>query len=369
MNHLRLGSLGVSGAVPAVWRSLRADWEAAHFLDIAHPPFSLMATPLQVSRYREHFDGSLLGVYTEDAFLATIPLLCLSATPECFVSVYNDEHCFRIGVVVNRQLMVVYRFAPAHVERLPHFLAQLERWLTRLQPGFTMPRTLYLFNMDSVTLEGWRTLPAELAGIDNADLTALQAAGVALLGVEQSVPPFAAASPRSAFRATRALIMRGVGVVVAGALLFGLAMEGATLLRSSQAIALRQHYDAIVRSDADVEKIRASNQALAESILRISASMSQRTNWTPLLEAMGKQRPKGLFFERLGSEPLADSSGNIRLALTGWADGHLTITAFIEKLQKLDFISAISLTSIEQDKNNSSITRFKVLCTIHCSNE
>lgn len=367
--HLRLGSQGVSAAVPAVWRSQRADWEAAHFLDIQHPPFSLMATPLQVSRYREQFDSSLLGVYTEDAFLATIPLFCLSAPSDSFVSVYKDEQGFRIGVVAERRLLVVYRFAPALAERLPYFLGQLERWLERLRPGFTLPRTLHFFNMDTLTLEGWRTLPVELVGIDCADLSALQAAGVALLRVEEIVPPFAAPSPRSAFRATRALIVQGVGAVVAAALLLGLAMEGAIRLRSSQAVALRQHYAAIVRSDADIEKIRARNESLAASILRISSSMSQRTNWTPLLEAMGNQRPKGLFFERLGSEPLPDSSGNIRLALTGWADGHLTITAFIEKLQKLDFVSAISLTSIEQDKLNSSITRFKVLCTIHCSND
>lgn len=369
MKHLRLDAQGVSGAVPAVWRSQRADWEAEHCLDIPNPPFSLLTTPLQVSRYREQFDSTLLGVYTEDAFLATIPLFCINATPDSFVSVYKDDQCFRIGVVSERRLLVVYRFAPALADRLPCFLGQLERWLTRLQPGFMMPRTLYFFNMDTLTLDGWRTLPAELKGVDSADLSALQAAGVALLPVEEIVPPFAAPSPRSAFRSTRAMIVRGVGALVAGALLVGVAMESAILLRSSQAVALRKHYDAIVRSDADIEIIRASNEALAASILRISASMSQRTNWTPLLEAMASQRPKGLFFERLGSEPLADSSGSIRLALTGWADGHLTITAFIEKLQQLDFVSAISLSSIEQDKLKSSITRFKVLCTIHCSND
>jgi Tfp pilus assembly protein PilN len=76
------------------------------------------------------------------------------------------------------------------------------------------------------------------------------------------------------------------------------------------------------------------------------------------------QRPEGLYFEMLGSEPVKGPPGFVRIAVSGWARSEKLVADFIEHLQKDNSISNISLSSLEKNEKKTNLCDFKIICIL-----
>jgi hypothetical protein len=148
---------------------------------------------------------------------------------------------------------------------------------------------------------------------------------------------------------------------------FAVLMTGAPLVANKITEIKINGYESQFRStisnDREIKALLAENATIAKGIIKLREKSSAQTNWAPFLHLLGMQRPDGLYFEMLGSEPVKGPSG-VRIALSGWARSEKLVADFISHVQKNDRISNISLSSMEKNDKNPNLCNFKILCVL-----
>jgi Tfp pilus assembly protein PilN len=96
-------------------------------------------------------------------------------------------------------------------------------------------------------------------------------------------------------------------------------------------------------------------------------ALVRRPAWTQLLDALARERPEGLYFERIGSSP--PGGAGVQVAMAGWAEQERGVTDLIARLQSKSLLSGVELKVMERDEKRSELVRFKVVCILKLSEE
>jgi hypothetical protein len=366
---LMLMHRGVYLSMPAHWESDRLAIEVDDRVRAReNSPFSLVARAEMFDLHSRILDKNLMAVVPDDLFLATIPSAFGDAECASFVVVYKTDVCYKIGIVINRELIAVFPMAPATPESLAGHMARVRYYFTSIHPQKAFPADLYLLNVDN-PFDGKEFIAHTLSLPGDPALwkreTVLKAAGAALAGiVDVGAVQFSGPSPAARLRTIRADAILISAMVVLGALAAGIGMGLNEFWMAGRIKAYQARYEKVLGQNAGYQKLLAENEALAAKVLRLQSTFSERTNWGRLLQTLGDIRPDGLYFDRLGSEPVKGAPDQVRLAFTGWAKSETAVTTFIQKLQSVPFITQLQLSGMGQDREHKDVVRFRIYGTM-----
>ncbi len=310
----------------------------------------------------EVFGCSVSGTVPTDSYLTTIPLHYAESVTESFVSVYVEDEIVHVGVTIDRTPAVVFHLGSGTDERmLEGHLGRVERYWNRLDTGVEFPQTVYNIGNACSIPSGWIRVSPGNGCDDKYSLTAL---GAALCHVYRSVPFFSGSehSPRvSALRG--ALTYAAAAVFVLGIAGVGIPL-GIHKYNRIRIDSFEKEYRRVVSGNAEIRAGIRETDSLARTVLRLHKEFSRRTTWGRFLEELGRIRPDGLYLSRLGSEPIENNNSEVRIAVVGWAHKEELITTLMGSLQSTGMVDDIQLASLERDKKNRAITRFRILCRL-----
>ncbi|MBN1982589.1 MAG: PilN domain-containing protein [Chitinivibrionales bacterium] len=313
------------------------------------------------------FKPNLLRICSEDACLVTLVLQAMQPDVESCIAVLSHSTYFTIGIVYEKKLQWSGTFTPATAEALPSHIGRIERYLHLTQPQFPCPEKICIIGSYPAA-----TVPATIVSKQVkhlcptvTDPAVLRAMGVALTGrFDGAVPTFRCQSQESAFRFARVAIYM-IAALMLGVTLLG--VGGATGLQwwySTKKNAYEKEYQKVIAYNKEVKTLLAMSNKMAEGIIRLETTLSQKTVWGQFFQMLGQQRPANIYFDKLGSEPIPKNESMVRIALTGWTQKESDVTSFIAKLQELSFVTRITLASMERDPKQQSIYRFKIVCSL-----
>jgi hypothetical protein len=366
LNNLLLLHRGVVAAAPSHWKPANAPSSASAGNLVSaqsNGPVAPHTGEAILTNYTSRLSHNLLAVVPSDAFLCTIPLALGRSPAQSFVSIYQAELFYKIGIIINGALAAVFTMAPASPQALAGHLGRIERYWAQTGGGAKVPGQAYLL--------GGSEAPAGLAasrldcagsGIDMSDTDALAASGAALSGRYGAVPRFAVdTAPASQRKARTALYAISAGLVLC-ALLACAALPVVAAAAQGRLASYKKQYQVILASNPDLKVLLGKNDSLARLILSAHDASLAQTRWGQMLQAFGTIRPDGLFLEMLGSDGSA-ASGNVRVAFSGWAHNESQVTGFIASLQKSGLYSGVSLSSLERNES-SNVSTFRITCTL-----
>ncbi len=116
---------GVIAAAPCRWLP------AEHLPSdgIAPPPMAARLSPIAdqgiTATFESRLYGNLLGVVPEDSFLCAIPLGLDPEAVRSFISVFQTEQFYKIGIVNDGALAAVFSMAPGESAALENHLARI----------------------------------------------------------------------------------------------------------------------------------------------------------------------------------------------------------------------------------------------------
>jgi hypothetical protein len=316
----------------------------------------------QLTMHKQLLEKNLNSCYPDDAYLCTIPLHVASAPPpDSFITIYKDENELKIGIIFNRKLSGVFSFPSLMFAQLGGFLERVRRYWIEISNGTAFPSTVFTINNQDVIPGDQFTLRTIQLPI--SDTSQIKAFGVALCSIEPVIPSFCGATQSSKYRIIRTAVYSLSALIVITALLLSGYMYY-EMYSSRQAVKKCElDYKSILNNNTDIRSLTLTGESLAKKLLRIEKFAAAPTNWNRFFELIGSIRPKSLYFDRLASEQRAANSDAVKIAISGWADSEMTVTDFLQKLNKPDYVSNVSLSTLERD-NKLNKTRFKIVCNV-----
>lgn len=315
---------------------------------------------------------NLLGIHSEDVFLATIPQNCDPDAAQSFVALYKEPESYRIGIVEAGRLVVAFTMAPALPERLPGHLARIERYWNLQQRASAFPSTLYIIGPGADIADDFFAHPPvriSLGESFDAEPLWYKAAGVALSEEQQPLGVFARQTPQAHFRVVRTQAYALSAAIIVLSVLGSLGALGGSWFCAQRYERARAAYDARVVNDPRIVALSREVQGSAARIHQLHTTFRQGTRWAALCNAVGQLKTTGLYVDRLGTQLEAVTPNQAPLALTGWAQSRDAITEFVSRLERLAFVTQVQLAYIQRDPGNQNILRYKVLCTLNHSNK
>ncbi len=315
--------------------------------------------------HTRYLEKNLNQCYPDDAFLCTIPLYsAATASPDSFISIFKDDNLLKIGIICNRKLSAVFTLPSLLFGQLSGYLERIRRYWNTIAFKEGFPSVVYTINNQDIH-------PGEQFSLKNipvptSDTAEIKAFGVALCSLDQVVPSLYGPTKTSNSRFFRtAVYALSAGLVICGLITTGYIYFD--IFTKKQALHNCEiEYKNILNNNNEIRTLTATGESLAKKILRIQKFAATPTQWNRFLELIGSIRPGTLHFDRFASEQRSESRNTILIALTGWADTETTVTNFIQKLNKPDFVSNVSLSTLERDKKLNKI-RFKLLCSVTLS--
>jgi hypothetical protein len=355
-----------------VYCGVAASWQPATALPLGHglaagspeSPLRPIVDIVEAAIHTEALGDNLAKLLPDDAFLCSVPLFLGNPSVHSFLSVYLASGYCVIGVVIKKELSAVFTMAPAAPDALESHLGRIKRYWKHTRPHEPFPTQIYVFGNDGMfKSEEFSVHPLPVV-LGNKTLIAeeeLRALGCALAADTGGIAPFAVAQSDAVVRMVRSVGYCGAAALVAVAAILTLApavMTGFTgwKVRSSEA-----SYRAAIINNPEIKSINAKNDSLAKGILKLRAKSARQTQWARFLQALGESRPDGLFFDKLGSEPVAGSASEVRIALSGIAKSETLVTDLIARLQK-NGLSNVSLSFLEKNEKNPTLCNFRIIC-------
>ncbi len=312
----------------------------------------------------DSFQYNLLGTHPDDLYLYTIPLYLQKSTQESFISVFQEELCWKIALIIEKKLITVFSFPRTTSSSLKCCMSRIEKYWSTLKDMQSFPDSVYVFNDQNLQPgDRYKLFRVETSINDH---NVLKAAGIALCTIENNVPRFTGATDASRSRKKRAMVY----VFSAALLILSLLSFGSLFLlnihNQSRIKACQFEYNRILTDNREIRDLLSQGELLAAKLDRITKLSSNVTCWSRFLHELGQKKPSRLFFERLGSEPVPGKQ-TVKVVLSGWADNESTITELIKNLNSSKLLSQISLSSMERDNKQKDHCRFKILCILNLS--
>jgi hypothetical protein len=315
--------------------------------------------------HTQHLEKNLNRCYPDDAFLCTIPLYVPTNTPsDSFITIFKDDSLLKIAIICNRKLSAVFTLPSLMFGQLSGYLERIRRYWSKIAGKVDFPSVVYTINNQDIHPgEQFSLKTVQIPATDTAEIKAF---GVALCSIDQVVPSLQGPVRASNFR----FIRTAVYALSACLVLCGLIASGYTyydIVNKKKAFHNCEiEYKNILNNNNEIRTLTATGESLAKKILRIQKFAATPTHWNQFLELIGSIRPKSLYFDRFASEQRSENSSDVKIALTGWAETETTVTDFIQKLNKPDFVRNVSLSTLERDKKLNKI-KFKILCNVTLS--
>jgi Tfp pilus assembly protein PilN len=369
----RLMRRGVYCGVRSFWKTEVAIADDIILVAGEHEGLTSWTDRLASAEHMEAFSDNLLGVVPEDSYLCTVPLFCGAPSLHSFISVHHlptgedRQAFFKIGVIRDKVLLAVFTLAPGTMDALEFHLERIRRFIARHRRQFDFPDQVYVMGAsETLSFRQFQCRPLSV-GIGNRLVTSgdeLKALGCALARSTGSVPFFSGPSKASSFRHFRATLWIAAGAILLATALGALVPVFTNMALSRELHSCETRYRSLIINDPDIQTALKRNDSLAASIVRMNGESGRRTIWGRFLQALGAERPAGLFYEKLGSESVGPGSNAVRIAISGISQGETMVTDLISRLQKTGFISNVTLTFMEKDKTKPNLCDFKILCTL-----
>ncbi len=327
-------------------------------------PFVACLQPFQLQLHIDSFQYNLLGTHPDDLYLCTIPLYMQKSPRESFVSIYQEELCWKIAVVIERKLISIFSFPIVQTTSLQCCMARLEQYWATLKSGKDFPNTVNIF--DDQKLEPGDHYTVFKVKTSIKDHNALKAAGIAFCTINTDTHRFTGPTEASRSRKKRSMVyFFSVALVILSLISYGTLFLVNTH-NQSRIRDCKSEYNRILTDNKEIRDLFSQGETLATKLKRIINLSSNVTCWSRFLHQLGQEKPPRLYFERLGSEPVAGEE-KVKIALSGWADNESTVTELIKKLNSSKLLSQISLSSMERDSKQKDYCRFKILCILTLS--
>jgi hypothetical protein len=316
--------------------------------------------------FTHHLSGNMISVVPDDVFLCTLPQALADPSVRSFVSAYRAGSFYKIGIIADGRLIVVFPMAPAGDEALESHLFRIERYLKSFAPEISFPRHVYLLGTTprfSSTRYTVRQVDLRLPSNKEADEDTLKAAGAALASGTAEVYHSPQATDLSVFRYINSslYVLSAALLILAVSFAGGLAVSGA--VSQHRLDSYKARYQMILSENARVRLLMNSNDSLARVVLHATELVSKQTRWAQFLDLLAAIRPSDLYFDKFGSESVNPGQGTVRVALSGWSKNESLVTDVISSLQKSGMAADISLASMERD-DSGRVTLFRILCTV-----
>lgn len=321
--------------------------------------FRASTSSAQFKIFSDALVNNLLGVYPDDAYLCTIPLYIAQSADNSFITISKEGDSYKVAIIIERKLVVVFSTPVSDSRQLKGFLARVRLYWQNLNLNEQFPKVIYLLNIKDVILEGLGEIRT-IAFLEN-DILAIKAAGVAFCNNEKEVPCFKDCTEASRLRNIRAFAyIFSAATVLAAILLF--AITGILNVYYTYRIdKCKNEYNNIINQNKDIRELLKTGSNLAEKLSRIESPGSYESSWARFLHLIGSERPQGLFIEKLGSEPMKNSS-EIKIAIMGWSIKEIAVTELLKKLNGSPLINNSTLANLERDDKTKNIYKFKILC-------
>ena len=328
-------------------------------------PLRPVVDPVEAAMHTEALGDNLAQLLPDDAFLCSVSLYLGDPSVHSFLSVYAAAGYYMIGVIVKKELSAVFTTAPATPDALESHLGRIKRYWKHARPHEPFPTQIYVFGNDGMfKSEEFSVHPLPVV-LGNKTLIAeeeLRALGCALAADTGGIAPFAVAQSDAVVRMVRSVGYCGAAAVVAAAVLLTLVPVAITAFTEWKVRSSEANYRAVIINNPEIKNINAKNDSLAKGILKLRTKSARQTQWARFLQALGESRPDGLFFDKLGSEPLAGSPFKVRIALSGIAKSETLVTDLIARLQKNGPVSNVSLSFLEKNEKNPTLCNFRIIC-------
>jgi hypothetical protein len=322
--------------------------------------YSACTNRSEYEHFTEILHNNLRAVYPDDALLVTLPLHFHRKPERSFLAVFKETHSVKLGIIIEGQLTTVFSSTAGNFRELSGFIERIRYYFDFVFTELSFPSALYLLNDLEFSLS-----TAERIECGSNDPDVLKAMGVALCtGNAPAVPQFGGPAPESKFRRIRLLLLTGMFLFLIGTIGSTAALAVYTHHFNNRVRAAKESYRNILSTNTDIRELIATGDELSRKVLRMQKRTSSVTAWGPFLYLLGSQRPKGLFIEKIGSEPVPKNISKTRLALGGWCETETIATDFIKILSKSSLLSEVTLSSMERIGKDKTTCRFKIVCLL-----
>jgi len=335
----------------------------------ASADFNPYLHPARASVILEALSGSITSAVTEDSFLLTLPLAFGKDPPVSFLSIFYENDIVKFGVVIERKLEAVFSFPCNEDSYIEASAARVKRYWSRVMKRNDFPKTVFVLHDDDGQYNEYDglerqapALPEELYGSD-----VMKAAGAALAAVHQA-PAFNVPPPHR-FKVHRPALLKAAAVLLCISLFVTLIPLAANYHAGKKLARNENIYNLKLNENRSLQDLEKTADELSSKILSIKKTYDQSSRWGNLLLLLAEIKPDGLFLERLGSDQVHGSENSVRIALNGWARSENQVTEFISGLQTSNYISGVSLASMERDAKNNNICKFRILCVTRLSKD
>lgn len=353
-----------------VYLAVKGAWQPTAYTDeqvelIAVPgPGGFSASVFKAERNidMEVFGCSISGTVPVDSYLTTVPLHFAENMVESFVSVHVEGEIVHVGITIDRTPAAVFHVGPGADERfLEGHLGRLERYWNRLDTGIRFPEKVYCIGKSRSIPSDWTPVTP---GSEFGDRYSLAALGAALCFLHRSVPFFSGTEHSARIGAIRGALSRAAAVIlILGIVAIGVPF-GIHTYNRMRINSFEKEYRRVVLGNEEIRADIRETDSLARTVLRLHDDFSRRTTWAGFLDELGRIRPNRLYLTRLGSESIENNESEVRIAMVGWAHKEELITTLMGSLQSMGMVHDIQLASLERDKKNRAITRFRILCRL-----
>ena len=340
------------------------------YIDLQTAPSSVgnfytSAPSAQYKFFSDVLRNNLLGVYPEDAYLCTIPLFTTNTPADSFLSLTQEGNNYKVGIVIERQLIVVFSISISDSRQLEGYLSRIKRYWQSLQTEKEFPEILYVINVNGFNIDMFNDI--RNISFSYNDLNILKAAGIALCSLEKVVPCFSGASEESHLKTYRAVVNISSVAIILIAILSFVSTGLLNVYYSKKIDKCKMEYNEIIDQNKEIRGLLKTGGNLADKVARIDSVASQQSMWAKLLYFIGSERPQGLFIEKLGSDPMPKST-NIKIAIIGWSLKETAVTDMLKKLNASSIVTDVTLANLERDDKKNNIYQFKILCQLKSGN-
>ncbi|HMA65772.1 MAG: PilN domain-containing protein, partial [Fibrobacterota bacterium] len=279
-----------------------------------------------------------------------------------FVTVAWDGDVYKVGVIIQLQLVAVFSVAASDNRQINGFLSRIYRYWATLDIDKRYPGTTVLLNSPDVTIFDEQESIVHLSFYPE-DVAVAKAAGVALCEIEDGVPAFCKETPECKVRKVRSgFVLSSVAMVCISLLVF-VSVAATNLYLKSQIESAKNVYNKEIEQNKEIRELFKNGTQLAQQIASLDSTGAKRSSWAKLLHYIGSNRPTGLFVDKLGTDK-SEKTGEYRVAIAGWAGNEIAVTEMMKRLNGAPVVANAVLQSMQRDPKKNNYIVFKIVCLL-----